>query len=118
MRLSDDGKTAFVNGDGILEEGMLGAVSTLLSRSPSFRGRLLLVRTLINNATYKFSSRKCIDYQLQANLGRMLQECAGALNGEGGGHAEAAGCTIPSQALEGFMSCIKAKVDDPEATNT
>jgi single-stranded-DNA-specific exonuclease len=117
-RLSDDGNTAFVNGDGILEEEMLGAVSTLLSRSPSFRGRLLLVRTLINDGTYKFSSRKCIDYQLQANLGIMLQECAGALNGEGGGHSEAAGCIIPSQALEGFMSCIKAKANDPEATNT
>src|ERR671915_2663928 len=38
-RLSDDGKTAFVNGDGILEEEMLGEVSTLLSRSPSLRGR-------------------------------------------------------------------------------
>ncbi len=117
-RLSDDGKTAFVNGDGILEEDMLGAVSTLLSRSPSFRGRLLLVRTLTNNGTYKFSSRKCIGYQVQANLGLMLQECAGALNGEGGGHSEAAGCTISSQALEGFMSCIKAKANDPEAANT
>src|ERR687895_126400 len=99
-RLSDDGKTAFVNGDGILEEEMLGEVSTLLSRSPSLHGRLLFVRTLKNNGTYKFSSRKCIDYQLKANLGIMLQECAGALNGEGGGHSEAAGCTIPSQALE------------------
>src|SRR5918997_484897 len=116
-RLSDDGKTAFVNGDGVLEEDMLGAVSTLLSRSPSFRGRLLFVRTLSSNGTYKFSSRKCIDCQSEANLGKLMQECAGALNGEGGGHSDAAGCTIPSPALEGFMPCIKAKANDSEVTN-
>jgi RecJ-like exonuclease len=116
-RLSDDGKIAFVNGDGVLEEDMLGAVSTLLSRSPSFRGRLLFVRTLSSNGTYKFSSRKCIDCQSEANLGKLMQECAGALSGEGGGHSDAAGCTIPSPALEGFMPCIKAKANDSEVTS-
>jgi single-stranded-DNA-specific exonuclease len=116
-RLSDDGKTVFVNGDGVLEEDMLGAVSSLLSRSPSFRGKLLFVRTLSSNGTYKFSSRKCIDCQSKANLGILMQECAGALNGEGGGHSEAAGCTIPSHALEGFMPCIRAKANDSEVTN-
>jgi len=116
-RLSDDGKTAFVNGDGVLEEDMLGAVSTLLSRSPSFRGRLLFIRTLSSNGSYKFSSRKCIDCQSEANLGKLMQECAGALNGEGGGHSDAAGCTIPSPALEGFMPCIKAKANDSEVTS-
>jgi single-stranded-DNA-specific exonuclease len=116
-RLSDDGKTVFVNGDGVLEEDMLGAVSTLLSRSPSFRGKLLFARTLSSNGTYKFSSRKCIDCQLEANLGILMQECAGALNGEGGGHSEAAGCTIPNHALESFIPCIKAKANDSEVTN-
>ncbi len=116
-RLSDDGKTAFVNGDGVLEEDMLGAVSALLSRSPSFRGRLLFVRTLSSNGTYKFSSRKCIDCQSEANLGKLMQECAGVLRGEGGGHSDAAGCTIPSPALEDFMPCIKAKANDSEVTS-
>ena len=116
-RLSDDGKTVFVNGDGVLEEDMLGAVSTLLSRSPSFRGKLLFARTLSSNGTYKFSSRKCIDCQSEANLGILMQECAGALNGEGGGHSEAAGCTIPNHALESFIPCIKAKANDSEVTN-
>jgi single-stranded-DNA-specific exonuclease len=116
-RLSDDGKTAFVNGDGVFEEDMLGAVSTLLSRSPSFWSRLLLVRTLTSNGTYRFSARKCIDCQSHANLGRMLQDCAASLKGDGGGNSEAAGCTIPSPALEGFMSCIKAKANDSEITN-
>jgi RecJ-like exonuclease len=116
-RLSDDGKTAFVNGDGVFEEDMLGAASTLLSRSPSFWGRLLLVRTLTRNGTYKFSARKCVDCHLHANLGRMLQECATSLKGDGGGRSEAADCTIPSPALEAFMSRIKEKANDSEIAN-
>ena len=111
-RLADDGKTTFVNGDGILEEGMLGAVSTLLSGSPSLRGRLLFVRTLAKEGTYKFSSRKCLDCKSQANLGVIMRQCSNALNGAGGGHSAAAGCCIPSYALDDFIAGIKAETND------
>jgi len=113
-RLADDGKTTFVNGDGILEEAMLGAVSSLLSRSPSLRGRLLFVRTLTKDGTYKFSSRKCLDCKSQANLGVIMRQCSKALNGAGGGHSAAAGCSIPSSALEDFIAGIKAETNDPK----
>jgi single-stranded-DNA-specific exonuclease len=115
-RLADDGKIAFINGDGILEEDMLGAVSSLLSGSPSFRGRLLLVRRLTKDGTsYKFSSRKCLDCKFQLNLGMMMGQCSKAVNGTGGGHSAAAGCSIPSSALEGFIACIKAETtNDPK----
>lgn len=113
-RLADDGKTTFVNGDGILEEGMLGAVSTLLSGSPSLRGRLLFVRTLAKEGSYKFSSRKCLDCKSQANLGVIMRQCSNALNGTGGGHSAAAGCSIPSSALDDFIAGIKAETNDPK----
>lgn len=113
-RLADDGKTTFVNGDGILEEGMLGAVSTLLSGSPSLRGRLLFVRTLAKEGSYKFSSRKCLDCKSQANLGVIMRQCSNALNGAGGGHSAAAGCSIPSSALDDFIAGIKAETNDPK----
>jgi RecJ-like exonuclease len=113
-RLADDGKTTFVNGDGILEEGMLGAVSTMLSGSPSLRGRLLFVRTLAKEGTYKFSSRKCLDCKSQANLGVIMRQCSNALNGAGGGHSAAAGCSIPSYALDDFIAGIKAETNDPK----
>jgi RecJ-like exonuclease len=113
-RLADDGKTTFVNGDGILEEGMLEAVSTLLSGSPSLRGRLLFVRTLAKEGSYKFSSRKCLDCKSQANLGVIMRQCSNALNGAGGGHSAAAGCSIPSSALDDFIAGIKAETNDPK----
>jgi single-stranded-DNA-specific exonuclease len=113
-RLADDGKTIIVNGDGILEEDMLGAVSTMLSGSPSLQGRLLFVRTLTKNGTYKFSSRKCLDCKSQANLGVLMRQCSNALNGAGGGHSAAAGCSIPSSALEEFIAGIKEEINDPK----
>ena len=113
-RLADDGKTTFVNGDGILEEAMLGAVSSLLSQSPSFWGRVLFVRTLTKDGTYKFSSRKCLHCKSQANLGVIMRQCSKALNGAGGGHSAAAGCSIPSSALEDFIAGIKEETNDPK----
>jgi single-stranded-DNA-specific exonuclease len=117
-RLADDGKIAFVNGDGILEEDMLGAVSSLLSGSPSLRGRLLFVRTLKKEGTsYKFSARKCLDCNSQANLGVIMRSCSKALNGTGGGHSTAAGCSIPTSGLEDFIANIKVETtNDPEST--
>ena len=113
-RLADDGKITFINGDGILEEAMLGAVSSLLSRSPSFWGRVLFVRTLTKDGTYKFSSRKCLHCKSQANLGVIMRQCSKALNGAGGGHSAAAGCSIPSSALEDFIASIKEETNDPK----
>jgi single-stranded-DNA-specific exonuclease len=113
-RLVDDGKTAFVNGDGLLGEDMLGAVSSLLSGSPSFRGRMLFVRTLTNDGTYRFSSRKSRGCNSLANLGLIMRHCSEAFNGAGGGHSAAAGCRIPSSALEDFIASIKAAINDPK----
>jgi RecJ-like exonuclease len=113
-RLVDDGKNAFVNGDGLLAEDMLGAVSSLLSGSPSLGGRLLFVRTLTKDGTYRFSSRKCLDCKSQANLGLIMRHHAEAFHGAGGGHSAAAGCRIPATALEDFLASLRAATSDPK----
>jgi single-stranded-DNA-specific exonuclease len=113
-RLVDDGRNAFVNGDGLLAEDMLGAVSSLLSGSPSLSGRLLFVRTLTKDGTYRFSSRKCLDCKSHANLGLIMRHYAEAFKGAGGGHSAAAGCRIPATALEDFLANLKAATSDPK----
>ncbi|HKZ61925.1 MAG TPA: DHH family phosphoesterase [Nitrososphaera sp.] len=113
-RLVDDGRNAFVNGDGLLAEDMLGAVSSLLSGSPSLSGRLLFVRTLTRDGTYRFSSRKCLGCNSQANLGLIMRHYAEAFKGAGGGHSAAAGCRIPSNALEDFLAGLRAATSDPK----
>jgi RecJ-like exonuclease len=116
-RLVDDGNVAFINGEGVLDQRMLGALSSLLSGSPSLKGRLLFVRTLTKNGSaYRFSSRRCMGCKSQANLGLIMRDCSQAVDGSGGGHSAAAGCTIPSFALEPFVTSIKAAISDPKFT--
>lgn len=117
-RLVDDGRNVFVNGDGLVAEDMLGAVSSLLSGSPSLGGRLLFVRTLTKDGTYKFSSRKALGSTSQANLGLIMRYCAEAFKGAGGGHSAAAGCRIPSSALEDFVAGLRAATGDPKFATT
>jgi single-stranded-DNA-specific exonuclease len=117
-RLVDDGKNAFVNGDGLLEENMLGAISSLLSGAPSLTGRLVFVRTLTKDGAYRFSSRKCLGCNSPANLGLIMRHCAEASQGAGGGHSAAAGCRIPASALEDFIASVKAATSDPKFATT
>lgn len=111
-RVTDDGTSAFVNGDGLVAQDMLGAVSSLLSGSPTLAGRLVFARTLAQDGTYKFSSRKSLGCTSKANLGLIMRHCAESVQGTGGGHAAAAGCRIPSTAIDPFLSCLKAAVND------
>jgi RecJ-like exonuclease len=117
-RLVDDGKTLFINGEGLLDEDMTGAVSSLLSGSPTFSGRLLFVRTLArDNNTYKFSSRKCLRCKSESNLGLLMRHCSESVGGVGGGHVAAAGCRIPSTRLESFMQRIRNALVDGRLLN-
>jgi len=84
----------------------------LLSGSPSLSGRLLFVRELTKDGTYKFSSRKCLECKSHANLGLIMRHAAEAFNGTGGGHSAAAGCRIPSTVLEDFLAGVRAATND------
>jgi single-stranded-DNA-specific exonuclease len=113
-RFIDDGNSIFVNGEGLLADNMLGSVSTLLSGSPSLGGRLLFVRSLTKDNSYKFSSRKCLECGSKANLGKIMRNCSESVGGSGGGHSSAAGCKIPSLKLEVFLSSIRNAVHDSQ----
>ncbi len=109
-RIRDDGKTAFVNGENLIAEDMLGAVSSLLSSSPSMHGRLVIIWTRVKDS-YKFSSRKSLQTRSNANLGLIMRECSSKVGGSGGGHAPAAGARIPNDKLQEFLECLKASID-------
>lgn len=109
-RIRDDGKIAFVNGENLIAEDMLGAVSSLLSSSPSMHGRLVIVWTRARDS-YKFSSRKSLQTDSNANLGLIMRECSSKVGGSGGGHAPAAGARISIDKLEEFLACLKASID-------
>jgi single-stranded-DNA-specific exonuclease len=111
-RLIDDGKSVFVKGEGLLDEDMLGAVSSLLSGSTTLGGRLLFVRTMTKDGTYKFSSRKCFGCKSELNLGLIMQYCSESAGGIGGGNSAAAECRVSSARLEDFLENVRIAIDD------
>jgi single-stranded-DNA-specific exonuclease len=113
-RIVDDGKTVFLNGDGLLREDMLGVLSSLLSSSSLFRDKIIFIRTLTSEGTHRFSSRKSLGCISQVNLALVMRRCADAFQGKGGGHSAAAEATIPSSVLEDFIARIKAAINDPK----
>ena len=115
-RMIDNGKSVFINGEGLLAEDMLGAISSLLSGSPTLGGRLVFVRTLTNDGFYKFSSRKSLGSTSKSDLGLILRYCSESVGGSGGGHSLAAGCRIPSTRLEEFLSAVRNAILDAKFT--
>jgi single-stranded-DNA-specific exonuclease len=113
-RYLDDGKhTVFVNGEGLISEGMLGTVSTILSGSPSLFGRFLFIRTLNQEDrgnSYTFSARKCVGSTSQLNVGDLINECSIGVGGNGGGNDNNAVCSIPSSKLDIFMSNARSVI--------
>jgi RecJ-like exonuclease len=109
-RLVDDGESVFVNGEGLLTEDMVSAVASILGESPTFSGRLLFVRTLAKDGTYKFSSRKCLECKIESNLGLLIHTCSESVGGIGGGHFATAGCRIPSTRLEHFLQNLRSSI--------
>ena len=115
-RMIDNGKSVFINGEGLLAEDMLGAISSLLSGSPTLGGRLVFVRTLTNDGFYKFSCRKSLGSTSKSDLGLIMRYCSESVGGSGGGHSLAAGCKIPLAKLEEFLSAVRNAILDAKFT--
>lgn len=115
-RFYDDGVgSVFINGEGLITEGVLGSVSSLLASSPSLYGRLLFVRALSQEDggnSYCFSARKCVGNKSQLNIGMLVKECSEPVGGSGGGDHTRAGCIIPSSKLEIFLSSIRGAISN------
>ncbi len=113
-RVRDDGNTVFVNGENLIAEDMLGAVSSLLSSSSTMKDRIVIVWTRTIDNVYKFSSRRGLQNVSSLNLGIIMRECSTKVGGSGGGHAPAAGARIPSNKLQEFLEYLKASINDTD----
>jgi RecJ-like exonuclease len=115
-RFYDDGVNAvFVNGEGLITEELLGAVSSLLASSPSLYGRLVFARALSQHDggnSYSFSARKCVGNKSHLNMGILMKECSNSVGGRGGGNDNRAGCVIPSSKLEVFLSNVRGVISN------
>ena len=103
-----------VNGQGVIDESMTGAVSSLISSSKLFgESKVTVVTTLTKSGEAKVSTRATEQLvQKGVNLGKILQNLSPKYSGVGGGHAIAAGATIPSTELDKFLGDLEKSVDE------
>jgi single-stranded-DNA-specific exonuclease len=103
-----------VNGQGVVDESMTGAVSSLISSSKLFgESKVTVVTTLTRSEEAKISTRATEQLvQKGLNLGKILQGLSPKYGGIGGGHAIAAGATIPASVLDKFLVNLEKSVDD------
>jgi len=103
-----------VNGKGIIDESMTGAVSSLISSSKLFgESKVTIVTTLTRSGEAKISTRATEQLvQKGVNLGKILQNLSPKYGGIGGGHAIAAGATIQSSELDGLLGDLEKSLDE------
>jgi RecJ-like exonuclease len=97
---------AIVKGDGVIDDSMTGAVSSLLSSSGIFGpSKVIVVTTNTRTGQAKLSTRGTEELvQKGVNLGLILQELSSKYGGNGGGHAIAAGATTGLHERDNFLS--------------
>ncbi len=103
-----------VNGQGVVDESMTGAVSSLISSSKLFgESKVTIVTTLTRSGEAKISTRATEQLvQKGVNLGKILQDLSPKYGGVGGGHVIAAGATIPSADLDKFLGELEKAVNE------
>ena len=101
-----------VNGNGVIDENMTGAVSSLVSSSNLFGDKVTIVTTVTASGDAKVSTRATERLvERGVNLGKTLQSLAPRHSGVGGGHAIAAGATIPKIELERFLTEVESSIE-------
>jgi single-stranded-DNA-specific exonuclease len=109
-RTERHGSLVLVNGEGLVDEKLLGPVISILTSSPEYKTKVVVGRAASKNSDLKISSRVGDDFKGTVNLGLIMREAAEAVKGVGGGHAMAAGAKIPSSQASAFANAVAARI--------
>ena len=110
-RMQSGKRIVQIIGDDLVDEKMLGAVSSILSSSLAFKEKMIILRTKTKENDLKISARRG-EALKDFNLGLLIKETAREIGGTGGGHAAAAGAKIPLEQYEKFIAEMSKKVGD------
>ncbi len=111
--LKQEKNLVIVRGEGVIDENMTGAVSSLVSSSNLFgTGKVTLVVTARKDGAVKVSARATDPLVSKGvNLGKILQTLTPNYGGSGGGHAIAAGATVDRDKVDEFLAAFGKTVD-------
>lgn len=109
-RFEAHGSLVLVNGEGVVDENLLGPVISILTSSPDFKDKVLVGSALSRDSEVKISSRVGDFYGGEVNLGLLMRDAAESVEGVGGGHTMAAGAKIPHSRSKDFSKAVVDRV--------
>jgi hypothetical protein len=113
-RILDKDSIVFVNGDGILNEEIINDISLILSESLSFKKKMLFLRTLTNDDTYKFYIKNGSEYNTK-ELEYILQGYL-KYNNQIRDFNDEIVIKIPFSKVEEFSSLIRKRLSKNDGT--
>jgi RecJ-like exonuclease len=116
-RISESETCVMVNGEGVVPETMTGTISSLIAGSPKNSGKIIILRTVGEENTIKFSSRKSFGCKTPINLSELMKNAAEKFDGIGGGHDAAAGAKITKDKLNDFLDYLDVNVVNMPSSN-
>lgn len=116
-RISESETCVMVNGEGVVPETMTGTISSLIAGSPKNSGKIIILRTMGEENTIKFSSRKSFGCKTPINLSELMKNAAEKFDGIGGGHDAAAGAKITKDKLNDFLDYLDVNVVNMPSSN-
>jgi len=114
--LEDEGRVVekatfnLIIGDGIVDEDLLGSLTSILSGVAKFETKVFIARTISETGDYKLSLRRPPLADQSVNLGLIVQEVSGKCGGSGGGHEAAAGAKVPASQLKMFLRLLDKRL--------
>ena len=109
-RVEPHGRLVLVNGEGVVDERLLGPVISILTGSPAYKDKVVVGRATSRGNDLKISSRVGDLYEGAVDLGSVMREAAAEVGGVGGGHAMAAGAKIPASRADAFSKSVADRV--------
>jgi single-stranded-DNA-specific exonuclease len=101
-----------VNGEGFIDDKVMGAISSILSMSLPNPEKPLIAYTTADEEELAKVSARTVDAVINkgVNLGEIMQTAAEKHSGRGGGHNIAAGAQVPMENIDAFISIVNELV--------
>ncbi len=109
-RIRQIGSLVFADGEGVVDERLLGPVISILTSSPGYKDKVVVGTAASRDSELKVSARIGDDFKGEVNLGVIMRDAAEPLEGVGGGHTMAAGAKIPAGKKEDFERVVSERV--------
>lgn len=116
-RTTVQGNSVLINAEGVVSETMTGTIASLISGSPLYAGKMIILWTGGAGNTIKFSGRKARGCPDTPHLDDIMSRGAQRCEGIGGGHSMAAGARIGKDKLDEFLDFIEADVNNMQGNN-